>query len=105
MIAPHSLARLLPLLPALALYVVALACPAFYVTNGSEPSKPFMNGTELLFFGPFAIIQGMFAWFANPLLLLAWFYLARGKLGRSVAASVLALPLALSFLLHRRFHD
>jgi hypothetical protein len=100
-----TLSRLLPLLPALALYVISLACPAFYVTDGSEPPKSFMTGAELLFFGPFAVIQGMFAWLANPLLLLAWVYFVRGKSGIAVAAAVLALPIALSFLIHRRFHD
>jgi hypothetical protein len=96
---------MLPLLPALALYAISLACPSFYVTDGSEPPKSFMTGAELLFFGPFAVIQGMFAWFANPLMLLAWIFFARGKVGIAAASAVLALPIALSFLIHRRFHD
>ena len=99
--------RLKPLLASFVLYAGALAFPGFYVIQGNDAPKQWIEGFWLLAFGPFAVPQGIFGWLANPLLFAAWISFAREAFGKSVAFSVAALAFALTFHLHHgsSFHD
>jgi hypothetical protein len=46
------------------------------------------------------IFYGVFAWLANPLLLLSWILCLRGELRAALIISAAAVLFALSFLLH-----
>lgn len=88
------------------LYLIALAFPGFYVVQGTEEAKPWIEGFWLLVFGLGAVFQGLVAWLANPLIFAAWFAIFK-KNNTALVFSVIGLGFALSFLFTRgsRFHD
>jgi hypothetical protein len=77
------------------LYVASLIFPACYVGE----SRDAQSSLELLMVGPFGLIVGVFAWYANPLF---WFALYKHKDTVSMVAAFFALLLALSFLSYKR---
>jgi hypothetical protein len=81
--------------------------PGFYVVQGNEPPKPWIEGFWLLVFGPWALLQGIVAWLANPVLFVSWVATARQKHGAALVFSLMALGLGFSFFLHQdsNFHD
>lgn len=98
-LAPDSAFRLRRafVLVSLLLFLVSLTQPGFY--GGHHPD----TGFGLLLIGIFGVLAGQFAWFANPVLLLAWVWLWRSDprcRGRDLKLALVALGLALSFLLH-----
>ena len=52
----------------------------------------------LLFVGWYGLVAGCVAWFANPVMSLAWFLFVAKKPGFAAAGAALALALMLSFL-------
>jgi hypothetical protein len=87
------------------LYLGALAFPGFYVVQGTEDPKPWIEGFWLLVFGPFALLQGIVAWIANPLLVAAWIALWKRKRGLGLFFALAGMVFALTFFLNHRFHD
>ncbi|MES2510823.1 MAG: hypothetical protein V4625_12900 [Pseudomonadota bacterium] len=89
------------------LYLGALALPGFYVVQGTEGAKPWIEGFWLLVFGPLALFQGLVAWLANPCLFVAWFLFFKKSYVKSFVLSLVGLGFASSFLLSQgaRFHD
>jgi hypothetical protein len=80
----------------LALFVICLAFPGFYVGLEREPNLAY----SLLMLGWLGPLDGHLAWFANPLLLAA--LIKRNSYKTSFVLAVIALALALSFLAYER---
>lgn len=78
-------------------FLASLTQPGFY--GGHHPE----TGFGLLLIGVLGVFDGKFAWFANPVLLIAWITLWRSPKrcpGRDLKLALVALGLGLSFLLH-----
>jgi hypothetical protein len=76
------------------LLLVSLALPV--ATAQQTQGITTVSGLSLLFIGPFGVLMGQFAWFANPCLLIAVFVLGRRQpLGRKpiVLAAIMAVLL------------
>jgi hypothetical protein len=108
----RSAALLLAL--SVALFLASLAAPAFYFGEGNVPRQA-LRGLDALSTGWFAALFGLLGllrgstellgalvWFVNPLLLLAWIQLWRGRQSAALQAAVPALLLALTFFWVRR---
>ncbi|MES2673846.1 MAG: hypothetical protein V4660_06370 [Pseudomonadota bacterium] len=77
------------------LYLASLAFPACYL--GEE--RQAQDSAELLICGPFGILVGAFAWYANPFF---WFAVVKNKKFISIMLSAFSLFLALSFISYKR---
>lgn len=82
------------------LFVLSL-CLTGFVTRGT-PDPQAWKALCLFGIGWLGPLASYFEWYANPLLLASWVLALLGKRTAVVAASVAALVLALSFLLHGR---
>lgn len=83
----------------LALFLISLVLHCFYIDR-PDPAA-WAPGIALLLVGWLGMFDGIFAWLANPLLLLAWTAIWFPRLRfASFACALLALLFALSFLLH-----
>jgi hypothetical protein len=81
-----------------ALFVACLFCECFYVDQGERSGGG--TGGELLLVGWIGFIDGFHAWFANPLLLIAWIMALLWPRLVSPVFAIGALVLALGFLRH-----
>ena len=90
--------RTLVLIGSVLLFLASLTQPAYYLAGDNPESWSASWG--LLLIGWMGVFYGVFAWVANPLLLLSWFLCLRGELRAAWIASTAAALLALSFLLH-----
>ncbi len=83
------------------LFAVSLALDGFYVDRGSDSAWSPCLG--LLLIGWMGMFDGIFAWLANPFLLVAWVLMLIPR-ARFVAPifAIVAILLALSFLLHEQ---
>lgn len=83
------------------LFVASLCLDCFFIA-GSNP-RAWSLGIGLLLMGWAGIFGGVFAWLANPLLLLTWVALAiRPVRWVAFVTGLMASSFALSFLLHER---
>ena len=87
------------------LYALALLFPGFYVVQGDEPPKPWIEGYLLLLLGPFGLLQGQVSWLANPLLFWAWYRLMTRRYLLATILALVGLVFAASFFLNHRFYD
>lgn len=81
---------------AIALYVVSMALPIFYLGSAGEEPSTQWGFAGLLLGWAAPMVDGVFSWYANPLFWLALLLWCRPLL--SAIALVGALALALSFL-------
>jgi hypothetical protein len=83
----------------LLLFVASLFQDGFYIDR--EDSDAWANCLGLLLIGWIVIFQGVFAWLANPTLLMTWSLMCSRTL-RPLAAiwAIVPLGFSLSFLLH-----
>ncbi len=80
---------------AISVVLLAIAC-ALPVLKFAEPNQETWFGWSVLLVGAFGIFIGQFAWFANPILALAWLAcLLRWWIASSVIA-FFALTIAMS---------
>jgi hypothetical protein len=87
------------LLASILLYVLSLAQDGFYIDRVDRDAYAPCWG--LLLIGWLGVFDGMFAWLANPLLLVAWVFTAVGRSRTSaVSCAIVALGFSLSFLVH-----
>ncbi len=85
-------------LVAISVCLLAIAC-VLPVLKFAEPNQETWFGWSVLFIGAFGIFIGQFAWFANPILALAWLAcLLRWWIASAVIA-LFALVIALSSLM------
>lgn len=81
------------------LFVISLALDGFYLET--KDPRAWSPCIWLLLFGWMGLFAGMVAWLANPVLFFAWICMAvRPLRWGALAAALLALLLALTFLLH-----
>jgi hypothetical protein len=81
------------------LFLASLTQNAYHLA-GDNP-EAWSASWGLLLIGWMGIYFGVFAWLANPLLVLSWMLCVRGKHGAALIVSTAAVLFALSFLLHR----
>ena len=82
-------------------FAVSLPCDGFYTGDKNQPN-PVGPGYFLLIIGLLGVADGHFAWLANPALLIAWLSMGLWRMRYiSLKFSLIAVALALSFLLHR----
>ena len=81
----------------IALYIACLFFESFQIAGVETPYSP---SYEMFKVGWLALLSGMVAWLANPLLYLSWFFAILSKDKVTMVTSVLAAALALSFMLH-----
>jgi hypothetical protein len=79
------------------LYISCLFFDSFQIA-GVE--KPFAPSYEMFQVGWIAVLSGMLAWLANPLLYISWFFALLDKDKVTLITSMVAMALALSFMLH-----
>ncbi len=80
------------------LFLGSLTQDAYYLA-GDNP-EAWSASWGLLLIGWMGVFFGVFAWLANPLLVLSWLLCLRGKQGAALIVSIAAVLFALSFLLH-----
>ena len=84
------------------LFAASLTQSAFYTAKGTE-TPTGQPGIGLLLIGWLAVFTDIFAWLANPVLLMTWLLMSFRKTRlAALACAVAALALALSFLRHRQ---
>jgi hypothetical protein len=88
----------LVLVGSILLFLASLTQDAYYLA-GDNP-EAWAASWGLLLIGWMGVYFGVFAWLANPLLLLSWMLFLRRKFGAAFVGSAAALLFALSFLLH-----
>ena len=82
------------------LFLVSLTQDCFFIDRAEDP-RAWANGFGLLTVGWLGVFTGVYAWLANPTLLIAWLAMwSPAHRIYSLGASVVAMLLALSFLLH-----
>jgi hypothetical protein len=81
------------------LYVLCFFTPAYQIV-GLKPADGTYSGLFAFVWGPVGLFGGHFSWLANPVFWFSWVGLWREKQGLALAASVIALLIALSFLLN-----
>jgi hypothetical protein len=91
--------RLLFLLASVILFAISLTQDCFYIDR--EDRDAYALGLGLLLIGWLGVLVGVFAWLANPLLMIAWILtlLGRHRLV-AVGCALAAITFSLSFLLH-----
>lgn len=82
------------------LFVSSLTQYGYYVRRRNNPHDG-ARCVMLLLIGPFGVFESVYAWLANPALLLAW-SLVWFRPAAAAGAGVAALALSLSFLLHHQ---
>ncbi len=83
-----------------ALFGFSLASDGFYIDRPSNP-RAWSPGWCLLLIGWVTLIDGVVAWFANPLIAVSWMLIwLRSARVVALCAALSALLLSLSFLLH-----
>ncbi|MBI1374301.1 MAG: hypothetical protein GC159_16415 [Phycisphaera sp.] len=80
------------------LFAASLTQDGFLI-SGENP-RAWASCFGLLFFGWIGVLQGVFAWLANPLLISSWLLL-KARRTRSIMCALAALMFALSFLLYK----
>tara|TARA_R110002073_G_scaffold211794_2_gene372118 strand:+ start:20739 stop:21275 length:537 start_codon:yes stop_codon:yes gene_type:complete len=80
------------------LFVLCLTQDAYY-TDGGNPSA-WPPGWELFLYGWLGLLGGIFAWLANPALIIAWVMLRKKQYEKAMICSVIALLFSVSFLFH-----
>lgn len=86
------------------IFVASLLGNGFYIARNGN--SPFASGAILLLMGWLGLLDGIVAWFANPLLLISWCYCAFGKAGQvALGFAGIAFLLAASFLLCQSVTD
>lgn len=88
----------LPLLISIILFLISLTQDGYYI-EGSDP-RAWSPAWALLLFGWLGVMGGVFAWFANPLLIVAYKFMRGKSYLKSCVCSLLSLCFAVSFLLH-----
>jgi hypothetical protein len=84
----------------LGLFAISLLCDGFYV-DGPSPRAWSLGFGELIA-GWYAALEGVYAWWANPLLLAAWMTFRSRSTIPSTLCSIVALGAMGSFLrIHR----
>ena len=91
-------ARTLVLIGSVLVFLASLTQDAYYLA-GDNPDA-WATSWGVLLVGWMGIFYGVFAWLANPLLLLSWILCLRGELRAALIISAAAVLFALSFLLH-----
>jgi hypothetical protein len=82
------------------LFLISLLCDGFYVDGGSP--RAWSLGFGELIAGWYAALEGVYAWWANPLLLVAWITFRSRPPAVSSLCTVVALLAMGSFLsVHR----
>jgi hypothetical protein len=82
------------------LFAISLLCDGFYV-DGASPRAWSLGFGELIA-GWYAALEGVYAWWANPLLLVAWITFRSKSPAVSTICTVAALLAMASFLLVHR---
>ena len=90
--------RILVLIGSVLLFLASLTQDGYYLA-GDNPES-WSASWLLLLIGWMGLYVGVFAWLANPLLVLSWMLCLRGKHGAALIVSTAAVLFALSFLLH-----
>jgi hypothetical protein len=80
----------------LALFFLCLPKDGYYVAIGYKAD----SSLALLLVGWLGFIDGVFSWFANPFLLLAWVQFIRKKYSYAILCSFIAVMLIITFQLH-----
>jgi hypothetical protein len=93
-----NMPRLLATL-SLVLYFICLATPAYHPVIGYAEAGVYYGWAALLL-GPIGLFVGHFSWLANPLLWFSWLKFRRKNYGTAFVASILAIIMALTFLLN-----
>lgn len=79
------------------LYLASLLSPAYHpVISYAEAGVYY--GFAALLLGPIGLFGGHYSWLANPLFWYSWFAIRRTSFPSALAASVVAMIAALSFL-------
>jgi hypothetical protein len=84
-------ARFTALAPSIICYAAACSTPALEL-SGKEHT--YLFGVLALFYGPLVVLIGQFAWFANPVWLIALLLVLAGRLRAGIVASLLAFVVA-----------
>jgi hypothetical protein len=84
----------------IALFVLCLTQDGYYIA-GRNP-RAWSPAIGLLLLGWIGLSEHAFAWIANPLMFLAWFFAWKSKPGRALVLSGLALVFMASFLSEKR---
>ena len=82
---------------ALGLFLVACLFPALTFQKGGQPADAW-PGWGALLLGWLGLFVGVFAWLANPLLLLSWILLLCGRIRAARVCSLLAILVASSMI-------
>ena len=90
--------RTLVLVGSVLLFLASLTQDAYYLA-GDDPESSSASWL-LLLVGWMGLFYGVFAWVANPLLVLSWILCLMGELRAASIVSAAAVLFALSFLLH-----
>ena len=85
------------LILSIALFVASL----FLVPIQTTANKEAVIGLFLFLWGWLGPLDGVFAWYANPLLFLAWFSFSDGRTTSAVQKGICSALLASTYLLHK----
>ena len=80
------------------LFLLSLTQDGYYI-DGTDP-RAWAPAWGLLLFGWLGLFSGVFAWVANPLLVIGWILFIRRRYRAGLWTAIAALLLMLSFLLH-----
>jgi hypothetical protein len=84
-----------------ALYAICLALPAYLpISSYMTPERYFGYAAFLL--GPIGLFAGHVSWFANPMIWISWINFRKGNNRGAIAAAVLAVGIALTFLMTKK---
>jgi hypothetical protein len=91
--------RTLFLLASVSLFAISLTQDCFYIDRTDRDA--YALGLGLLLIGWLGVLVGVFAWLANPLLMVVWLLTLLGRQRMvAVACALGSLGFSLSFLLH-----
>ena len=79
------------------LYLASLLSPAYHPVIGYAEAGVYYGFAALLL-GPIGLLGGHYSWLANPLFWYSWFAIRRTSFPSALAASVVAMIAALTFL-------
>ena len=80
------------------LFLLSLTQDGYYI-DGTDP-RAWAPAWGLLLFGWLGLFSGVFAWLANPLLVIGWILFIRRRYRAGLWTTIAALLFMLSFLLH-----
>jgi hypothetical protein len=81
------------------LFVASLTQDAFYIDKADNP-RAWSSGFGLLLVGWMAVLDGVWAWLANPALAVTWLLMCLRRTRVALGFAFAALGLSLSFLRH-----